>query len=62
MASQYYGLNRGKDEFEIDESSSTTSDDMELRVDLTKNLDKVDVLLALDKFKNQILKDNWPPA
>lgn len=60
MASQYYGRNRGQNEFDITQGTATQSTDVEVRFDLTKNLDKHEVLIALDDIKHQILKDNFP--
>lgn len=62
MASRYYGLQRGENEFDITESSSTTSKKIELVVDLTGNFDKNDILLALDKFSDYLISHIWPPA
>lgn len=59
MATRLYGISRGENEFQITEGagSAVASDDIELTVDLAKSLRKEEVLLALDKFKNWILKD-----
>lgn len=62
MASRFYGLNRGQTEFQVTEGSATGSTDVEVRVDLTKSLDKNDVLVKLQEICNWILKGNWPPA
>lgn len=62
MAIQYYGINRGQNEFDIVEGASTNSTDMEFALDLSKSLLKSEVLLALDKIANRILKDDFPPA
>lgn len=62
MASEYYGINRGQNEFDIVEQNSSPSKDIELKIDLAKNLTREDVLLALEKLENHILKYNWPPA
>lgn len=60
MANQYYGLNRGQNEFDITQGTSTQSTDVELRFDLSKSLTKSEVLMALEKIENQILKDDFP--
>lgn len=63
MASRYYGLNRGQNEHDIVEGSSTNSVDIELVVDLDSNSPtKEDVLLALEKLENYILKSTYPAS
>lgn len=62
MASEYYGLNRGQTEFEVTEQNSSPSKDVELKVDLTKNLTKAEVILILEMIENHLVKGNWPPA
>lgn len=65
MAIQYYGLNRGQNEFDIaangQSGTSSPGTDLIVSYDLTKGFQKSEVLLALDKIKDQILKDNFPP-
>lgn len=62
MASEYYGLNRGQTEFQVTEQASTPSKDVELKIDLTKNLTKAEVILILEMIENHLVKGNWPPA
>jgi hypothetical protein len=64
MATRLYGLSRGETEFDIAEGvgSATSADGIELTVDLAVNLEKEEVLRALDMIKNHILKGDWPPA
>jgi len=75
MATRIYGLSVGEGEFSVTEGvgSAVSADTVEVTVDLaatTVNLDganqrailKQEVLDILDKFKNHILKGNWPPA
>lgn len=67
MANRFYGLDLGDNENDVTEGSSTTSTtDVEVRVDLAGvnagGPGKNDVLIALEKIKNWILKGNWPPA
>ena len=63
MAERFYGLDRGDNENDVTEGSATTATtDVEVRVDLASDVTKSEVLLALDKIKNWILKGNWPPA
>lgn len=64
MATRLYGLSRGETEFQVTEGvgSAVAADDIELTVDLAKNLTKSEVLIKLDELKNHITKGNWPPA
>ncbi len=78
MATRLYGITIGEDEFAITEGagSAVAADDIELTVDMattivattgaagatTRTVSKQEVLDALDKFKNHILKSNWPPV
>lgn len=62
MADRFYGLDRGDTEFDVTEDSSSPTKDVEVAVDLAVNLEKSEVLLALDMIKNHIVKGNWPPA
>lgn len=75
MATRIYGLSVGDDEFDVTEGvgSATEADTIELTVDLadtevnlsgasTRAIKKEEVLDALEKFKNYILKGDWPPA
>lgn len=60
MAQVFYGKDRGQTEFEIVQDAATQGTDIELRYDTTKNLEKNEILIALDEIKNRILKDNFP--
>lgn len=62
MAKRYYGLSRGQTEFDVDEDSSTTSNDVEVVFDLSKSYTKIELLNQLDMIKNRIIKDDFPPA
>lgn len=64
MANRYYGIDRGKqgDGDVTEDSSSTATTDLEVRVDLAANMDKSEVLMALDNLKRYIAQDTWPPA
>lgn len=74
MATRRYKISPGEGEFAIVEEvgAATNSDPIELTVDLattavnvgasTRAVTKQEVLDALDKFKNHILKSNWLPA
>lgn len=57
MASVYYGVNRGATSPEPDAISygmSTTSTDIELRIDTGKGTTRKDVTLALEQILNRI--------
>lgn len=64
MATRLLGISRGETEFSITEGvgSATAADNIELTFDLAVNLTKEDLLLALEKFENHIIKMQWPPA
>jgi hypothetical protein len=74
MATRRYKLSAGETEFSVTEEvgAATNSDTVELTVDLattavndggsTRAISKQEVLDALEKFENHILKGNWPPA
>lgn len=62
MADRFFGLNRGQTEFQAAEGAATQATDIEVRVDLTKNLTKSEVLQKLEELSNHILKGKWPPA
>ena len=74
MATRRYKLSAGETEFNVTEEvgAATNSDTVELTVDLattavnasgtTRAISKQEVLDALEKFENHILKGNWPPA
>ena len=62
MADVYYGINRGQTEFSAVEASSTSSTDIEVRVDTTKFPPgkqgvKHEVVQALQMLINTIVKD-----
>lgn len=62
MASRYYGINRGATEDGVTDNSSTTSKDLEVVFDLTKNFTQEEILRALEYISNYILKNQFPPA
>jgi len=62
MADRFYGIDRGEQEFDIVEQATTPAKDVEVSFDLAVNLTKSEILLALDMFKNHILKGDFPPA
>lgn len=64
MAERFYGIDRGEQGVRnvTEGASSTATTDVEVRVDLDANMQKMEVLLALDTIKEAILQDTWPPA
>ncbi len=59
MASRYYGLNRGGENYVV-ESSSTTSKDVQFVVDLAIGMTRVEALLLMSHLLNSIKRGNWP--
>ena len=64
MAERFYGLDRGEQGVRdvTEGAASTATTDVEVRVDLAANMQKMEVLLALDVIKEAIIQDTWPPA
>ena len=64
MAERFYGIDRGEQGVRnITEGNATTATtDVELRVDLAANMQKDEVLFAIDTIKQAIIQDIWPPA
>lgn len=74
MATRRYKIAPGEGEFSVTEEAgaAVNSDPVELTVELattavntgatTRGILKQEVLEALEKIKNHIIKSNWPPA
>jgi len=62
MASRYYALDIGGNEYEVAEGNSTQSKTVEVAVDLADSATRDQVLVCLENIKNYILRDVWPPA
>ncbi len=64
MANRYFAINRGQTEFNIVESSSSNTGDVELNIDLSKNVTKSELVVMLEEFINYInsTKTNYPPS
>jgi hypothetical protein len=62
MASRYYALEIGDNEYEVAEGASTQSKTVEIAVNLADSATREQVLVAIDNIKNYILRDVWPPA
>ncbi|MDB5433552.1 MAG: hypothetical protein JWP35_4668 [Caulobacter sp.] len=64
MASRYYGVDVGGQlPQDVTQGAATTSKKIELAVDLTAtNLNKLEVLKALEALSTHINVNIWPPA
>lgn len=74
MATRRYKISPGENEFQVvsEAGAAVNSDVIEVTVELastavnegggTRQVLKSEVLEALDKIKNHILTNNWPPA
>lgn len=64
MATRRYGISRGEAPNQVTEAvgAAVASDSVELTIDLASNLTREDVILALEKIEQHIMKGNWPPA
>lgn len=62
MAKRYFGVERNKTEFSVTQGSSTTSKGVEAVVDLSKSLNKGDVILLLKQIRERMYRSSWPPA
>ena len=74
MATRRFKISVGEGEFSVVEEAgaAVNSDTVELTVELattavnvgatTRGVEKQEVLEAIDKIKNHIIKANWPPA
>jgi hypothetical protein len=62
MASRFYALDIGDNEYEVSEGATTQSKTVEVAVDLADNATREQVLIALKNIENYILRDIWPPA
>ena len=62
MASRYYALEIGDNEYEVAEGASTQSKTVEIAINLDDSATREQVLVAIDNIKNYILRDIWPPA
>lgn len=64
MATRIYGISRGEQVQNITEGvgAAVAADSMEFTFDLAAGLTKEDVVLGLEKIKQHIINDNFPPA
>ena len=63
MATRKYGLSLAEEHGSVTEAvGSSVTDHIEVTIDLAQIADRNDALLILDKIKDYILEDVWPPA
>lgn len=64
MATRRYGISRGEQLGQVTEAvgAATAADNMEFTFDLATSLTREDVILGLEKIKEHILKNKFPPA
>jgi hypothetical protein len=62
MASRFYALDLGGNEYEVAEGAATQSKTVEIVIDLDDNPTRADVFVAIENIRNYILRDVWPPA
>lgn len=62
MAVRYYGVNRGQHQTDVVNGTSTNSTDLELAMDLTKNITKLEARILCDMILDQMFKETSPPA
>ena len=58
MASRFFCISRGQNEFDIVEAATTQGSDIELRVDTGKSLTKNEVRMAVEWFENYLTTKN----
>lgn len=64
MATRLYGISRGENMNAVVSGvgSATSADNVEVTIDLAANMQKSEVLDSLEKIKNYIVNNQWPPA
>ena len=58
MASRFFCLSRGQNEFDVVEAAATQGSDIELRVDTGKSLTRNEVRMAVEWFENYLTTKN----
>lgn len=61
MASNYYGINAGKNADSAVVANATSATDVEIRYDTTNVTSREQLLLAIDNLKNFILQQPFAP-
>ena len=62
MATYYFGINNGANEYTVTKSATTTGSDIEVVINTTANVpSKQELLIALEKLENAIIRSgkNW---
>lgn len=63
MAQSFYGINRGQNQEKVVlQVGLSNGTDIEVRLDSTKGVLESELLLALEKITNFIIKNVYPPA
>lgn len=62
MASHFYAVDIGENEYQVVDGTATQTKTVEVVVDLADNATRDQVLVAIDNIKNFILRDIYPPA
>jgi hypothetical protein len=63
MATRLYGISRGARQEQIAETvGATTTDDLELTIDLAAGMTREEVVVLLDRIARYILEHDFPPA
>jgi hypothetical protein len=63
MATYFYGINNGDDEYEATVAAATTGKDVEVVVNSSANVpSREELLLAVEKLENFILRQNYAPV
>lgn len=61
MANNFYGINLGQNEYQAVVNTVTNSTDVEINVNNTNVTSKEDLLLSIEKLRNFIIRNTWPP-
>ena len=62
MANAYYGINQGQSTYQAVVGSSTNSTDVEINVNLANVPAKEDLILALERLTDFIVRTNYTPV
>lgn len=63
MATRKFTINNGQDQDDVVEGvGSATTGNVQITIDLAIGMSRDEVLIAIDKIKDQINEGIWPPA
>ncbi len=65
MATALLGLNLGQSQYNVvvtNPGPATTSNDLEINIDLTKITSKEGALLLIQSIEDAMISNTWPPA